>query len=70
MNNNYESETYFIYIPEFDKEDDSIDNDDMMAYCQGRWFKQEKKFLGSRYNDLRRKIFYPFGKTLRELPVH
>lgn len=44
MNNNYESETYFIYIPEFDKEDDGIDNDDMMAYCQGRWFKRDKKY--------------------------
>jgi hypothetical protein len=44
MNNNYESETYFIYIPEFDKEDDGIDNDDMMAYCQGRWVKREKKY--------------------------
>jgi hypothetical protein len=44
MNNNYETETFFIYIPEFDNEDDGIDNDNMMAYCQGRWFKRDKKY--------------------------
>lgn len=44
MHNNYDSETYFIYIPEFDKEDDGIANDDMMAYCQGRWNKRNKKY--------------------------
>lgn len=44
MNNNYEMETFFIYIPEFDREDDGIDNDNMMAYCQSRWFKKELKY--------------------------
>jgi hypothetical protein len=44
MNNNYENETYFIYIPEFDKEDDSIESDDMMAYCQGRWSRKGKRY--------------------------
>lgn len=44
MNNNYENETYFIYIPEFDKEDDGIESETMMAYCQGRWHKRDKKY--------------------------
>lgn len=44
MNNNYKNETYFIYIPEFDKEDDGIDSDDMMTYCQGRWVRRNKKY--------------------------
>ena len=44
MHNNYDTETYFIYIPDFDKEDDGISNENMMAYCQGRWFKKEKKY--------------------------
>ena len=44
MHNNYETETFFIYLPEFDKEDDGISNENMMTYCQGRWFKKEKKY--------------------------
>ena len=34
MHNNYENETFFIYIPEFDNEDDGINNEHMMTYCQ------------------------------------
>jgi hypothetical protein len=44
MHNNYENETFFIYIPEFDHEDDGINNENMMTYCQGRWFKKNKKY--------------------------
>lgn len=44
MNNNYENETYYIYIPEFDKEEGGIDNDCMMAYCQGRWIRKGNKY--------------------------
>ena len=44
MHNNYENETFFIYIPEFDNEDDGINNENMMTYCQGRWFKKNKKY--------------------------
>ena len=45
MNNNYEFETYFIYIPEFDRdENDGLQNDYMMPHCQGRWFKRDKKY--------------------------
>jgi len=42
--NNYENETYFIYIPEFDNTDDNIDSDEMMAYCQSRWEKRNKRY--------------------------
>ena len=44
MHNNYENETFFIYIPEFDNEDDGINNEHMMTYCQGRWYKKNKKY--------------------------
>ena len=45
MNNNYEFETYFIYIPEFDRdENDGLQNDYMMPHCQGRWVKGNKKY--------------------------
>ena len=45
MNNNYEHETYFIYIPEFDRDkNDGLQNDDMMPHCQGRWFKRGRKY--------------------------
>ena len=44
MHNNYENETFFIYIPEFDHEDDGINNENMMTYCQGRWFNKNKKY--------------------------
>lgn len=44
MHNNYESETYFIYLPEFDIEEDGISNENMMAYCQGRWVKKGKRY--------------------------
>lgn len=44
MNNNYKWEKYFIYIPEFDNEEDGINFDQMTAYCQGRWTKREKLY--------------------------
>lgn len=44
MHNNYEYETYFIYIPEFDKNEDNIQNEHMMAFCQGRWYHKEKRY--------------------------
>lgn len=44
MNNNYDSEKYFIYIPEFDNEDDGMKFDQMTAYCQSRWFKRDKLY--------------------------
>tara|TARA_B100000963_G_scaffold178152_2_gene154897 strand:- start:450 stop:2720 length:2271 start_codon:yes stop_codon:yes gene_type:complete len=44
MHNNYDTETFFIYIPEFDNEDDGINNENMMTYCQGRWLKKDKRY--------------------------
>lgn len=44
MHNNYEYETYFIYIPEFDKVDDSIESDEVFVYCQPRWMRKERKY--------------------------
>lgn len=44
MHNNYESETFFIYIPEFDEDDDGISSESMMAYCQGRWTKKDRRY--------------------------
>ena len=37
MYNNYEWETYFVYIPEFDKVDDSLFFEEITGYCQTRW---------------------------------
>lgn len=42
MQNNYEGETYFVYLPEFDrKEDDGIDYEDITVHCQARWSKKD-----------------------------
>jgi len=48
MHNNYEGETYYIYLPEFDTHtDDGIEYDEMTIHCQPRWAK--KKDPGFRY---------------------
>ncbi|WP_321347081.1 DUF262 domain-containing protein [uncultured Draconibacterium sp.] len=44
MHNNYEWETYFVYIPELDKVDDSVQFDEVTGYCQTRWMKKGKKY--------------------------
>lgn len=42
MQNNYDGETYFVYLPEFDlKEDDGIDYEDITVHCQARWSKKD-----------------------------
>jgi len=40
MHNNYEWETYFVYIPEFDMVKDSLQSDEIIGYCQSRWLKK------------------------------
>lgn len=41
MHNNYEGETYFVYLPEFDRHtDDGIDYDEIAIHCQARWPKK------------------------------
>ena len=38
MHNNYEGETYFVYLPQFDRrDDDGRDADEMCIEFQGRW---------------------------------
>jgi len=44
MHNNYEWETYFVYIPEFDNYNDSLSFDEMTGYCQTRWPNKGKIF--------------------------
>lgn len=44
MHNNYEWETYFVYIPELDKVEDSVQFDEVTGYCQTRWMKKGKKY--------------------------
>ncbi|MDD4149246.1 MAG: DUF262 domain-containing protein [Bacteroidales bacterium] len=44
MHNNYEWETYFVYVPEFDKVDDSLHFDEITGYCQTRWPNKDRKF--------------------------
>lgn len=44
MHNNYKWETYFVYIPELDKVDDSVQFDEVTGYCQTRWMKKGKKY--------------------------
>jgi len=48
VHNNYEGETYYVYLPEFDTHaDDGIEYDEMTVHCQPRWAK--KKEPGLRY---------------------
>lgn len=48
VHNNYEGETYYVYLPEFDTHgDDGIDYDELTIHCQPRWAK--KKEPGLRY---------------------
>lgn len=48
VHNNYEGETYYVYLPEFDMHTgDGIEYDEMTVHCQPRWAK--KKEPGLRY---------------------
>jgi hypothetical protein len=45
MHNNYENETYFVYLPEFDQYYDVEKMpDQMFVYCQTRWVRNGKKY--------------------------
>jgi len=44
MNNNYERETFFVYIPEFDNTDDNIEEDEIFVYCQPRWERNNTRY--------------------------
>lgn len=48
VHNNYEAETYYVYLPEFDTHaDDGIEYEELTIHCQPRWAK--KKEPGLRY---------------------
>lgn len=48
VHNNYEGETYYVYLPEFDTHaDDGIEYDEMTVHCQPRWARE--KGPGLRY---------------------
>ena len=40
MHNNYESETFFVYLPEFDQRETKY-SDEIEVYCQGRWHSKD-----------------------------
>ncbi len=40
FHNNYENETYFIYLDEFDDYEYDEERDDMTVYCRGRYLKK------------------------------
>lgn len=41
MHNNYDEETYFVYLPGFDATDDSLKDDEARVYCQPRWQRKD-----------------------------
>jgi hypothetical protein len=42
--NNYDTETFFVYLPDFDKtEDDGLEEDEVIVYCLPRWAKKDGK---------------------------
>lgn len=43
FHNNYENETYFIYLKEFDRYLDDAERDDLTVFCKGRYFKKNDK---------------------------
>lgn len=45
FHNNYESETYYVYLKEFDKYDKDEDREDLSIYWRGRYYKK----TGERY---------------------
>lgn len=48
VHNNYEGETYFVYLPEFDaRPDDGVEYEEIAVHCQPRWDKASEP--GVRY---------------------
>ncbi len=46
MHNNYEGETYYVYLPEFDTHaDDGIEYEELTVHCQPRWAKKNEPGL-------------------------
>jgi hypothetical protein len=48
MHNNYDGETFYVYLPQFDQHpDDGVEYEDVAIHCQARWPK--KSDPGTRY---------------------
>ena len=46
VHNNYEGETYYVYLPEFDTHaDDGIEYEELTIHCQPRWAKKKEPSL-------------------------
>ncbi len=43
LNNNYENETYYIYIPEYDQSPSEPNEENIVTFCQSRYFKKNQK---------------------------
>lgn len=44
IHNNYENESFFVYLPDFDRtENDSLDEDEVTLHCVPRWRKADGK---------------------------
>lgn len=44
MHNNYDWEKYFVYVPEFDNVNDSLNYEEVTGYCQTRWPNKDRIF--------------------------
>jgi hypothetical protein len=44
LHNNYDRETFYVYVPEFDKTDDNIEGDEVFIYCQPRWNRNDNRY--------------------------
>lgn len=44
LNNNYEDETYFVYLPEFDNYEDGILSENMFVYCRPRYIYKDQRY--------------------------
>lgn len=44
FNNNYENETYFIYLKEFDRYKGDTDREDLSVFCRSRYIKKGERY--------------------------
>ena len=43
LNNNYENETYYIYIPEYDNSPQEPNEENVITFCQSRYYKENRQ---------------------------
>lgn len=44
FHNNYEVETYFVYLKEFDRYYEGLDRDDRTVFCRSRYLKHDERY--------------------------